>query len=53
MVEMFNNLLGIDLAAYHISNNVLYICLALVVLFVIGEMFNIVRTVLAYVFGKR
>lgn len=52
MIEMFNNLMG-DVTALHVDDNVLYVVIVLVVLFVIGEMFNIVRTVLAYFFGKR
>lgn len=52
MIEMFNNLIG-DMTALHVDDNVLYVVIALVVLFVIGEMFNIIRTVLNFTFGKK
>lgn len=52
MIEMFNNLMG-DVNALHVDDNVLYVVIALVVLFVIGEMFNILRTVLNFAFGKK
>lgn len=52
MIEMFNNLMG-DITALHVDDNVLYVLIALVVLFVIGEMFNIIRTVLNFTFGKK
>ena len=52
MIEIFNNLMG-DLTGLHVDGNVLYVVVALVVLFVIGEMFNMIRTVLNFAFGKK
>ena len=53
MFDMFFNLIGLDPAAYHVNQDLLFVIIGLICLFVIGEFFNIIRNVLNFAFGKR
>lgn len=46
MLNYIIQLLGMDLAAYHIPDEILFIVSALFVLFIFGELFNIVRSLI-------
>lgn len=53
MVDMLSQLLGVDFTTFHISNDMLYLTIFLFAFFITGEVFNIIRTVLAYFFERR
>lgn len=50
MIDMFFQIIGLDRSALYLSNPVLFVVISLVALFVIGEIFNIIRTAIAYFF---
>lgn len=53
MFDMFFDLLGMDPAQIHVSDDLIFVVIAFVVLFVVGEFFNIIRNILNFAFGKR
>lgn len=50
MIDMFFQILGIERSALYLSDPVLFVTLSIVALFVIGEIFNIIRTAIGYFF---
>lgn len=53
MFSMLQDLLGIDLTVYGVPDIILYVCCFILVLFCIGEFFNIIRVIINFAFGKR
>ena len=53
MFELLNNLIGLDLSIYYVPDSVMYVCCVIVVIFVIGEIFNITRVIFNFLFGKK
>lgn len=51
MYDIFYNIIGMDLGAFHVDHNIQYVVIFLVVLFVIGEIFNIIRLIFSHIFG--
>lgn len=51
MYEIFNNIIGMDLSQFDINDNLLYVCTFISVIFVIGEIFNIIRHIFVHIFG--
>lgn len=49
MYDVFNELLGID---FYVSNDIQYCITAFVILFVVGEIFNIIRTLFRHIMGE-
>lgn len=50
MIDMFFQIIGIDRSDLYLADPVLFVMISVIALFVIGEIFNIIRTALAYFF---
>lgn len=50
MYDVFHELLGID---FYVSNDIQYCITAFVILFVVGEIFNIIRTLFRHIMGEQ
>lgn len=53
MFDILQSLLGVDLSLYYVPDQILYVCCFILVLFCVGEFFNIIRVIINFAFGKR
>lgn len=49
MYDLFSQLIGID---FYVSSDIQYCVTAIVVLFIVGEIFNIIRTLFRHIMGE-